>query len=65
MRWSELVGDVLNYLDANELNEVLLIGHSLGGKVGMRVASQYFEQLTKLVLVDIAVHPTTTLSFVR
>ena len=54
MRWSELVADLLLYLDDNGLNEHILMGHSLGGKVAMRFASEYSERVEKLIIVDIA-----------
>jgi len=54
MRWSELVADVLLYLDTHELSEVLLMGHSLGGKVAMKFACEYTKRVQGLVIVDIA-----------
>lgn len=53
MRWAELVDDLRAYLDANELHEPILMGHSLGGKVAMRFAAAYPERIAKLVIVDI------------
>lgn len=54
MRWSELCADVMSYLKAQGLGPVTLIGHSLGGKVAMRLACEYPEQVGRLVIVDIA-----------
>ena len=46
--------DLLSYLNANNLDEVYLIGHSMGGKVAMTFACMYPESVEKLVVVDIA-----------
>ena len=54
MRWSELVADLKLYLETQSLKEVLLMGHSLGGKVAMTFACKYPQIVQKLVVVDIA-----------
>ena len=54
MRWSELCGDLRAYLEQAGLSEIILMGHSLGGKIAMRYAAEYPEQVGKLVIVDIA-----------
>ena len=46
--------DLLSYLNAYNLDEVSLIGHSMGGKVAMTFACMYPESVEKLVVVDIA-----------
>ena len=46
--------DLLKYLNAYKLDEVSLIGHSMGGKVVMTFACMYPERVEKLVVVDIA-----------
>ena len=46
--------DLLNYLNAYNLDEVSLIGHSMGGKAAMTFACMYPERFEKLVVVDIA-----------
>ena len=46
--------DLLSYLNAYNLDEVCLIGHSMGGKVAMTFACMYPESVEKLVVVDIA-----------
>ena len=46
--------DLLSYLNAYNLDEVYLIGHSMGGKVAMTFACMYPESVEKLVVVDIA-----------
>lgn len=54
MRWAEMNDDLQGYLDDQGLNEILLMGHSLGGKVAMRYACQNPDVVKKLVIVDIA-----------
>ncbi|MFT4901514.1 MAG: esterase [Lentimonas sp.] len=57
MRWNELTSDVKRYLQDNGLNEVCLMGHSLGGKIAMKFACDYSKRVRKLVVVDIATKP--------
>jgi pimeloyl-ACP methyl ester carboxylesterase len=54
MRWAELCGDLEAYLEKEGLNEIVLMGHSLGGKIAMRYACENPEVVRKLVIVDIA-----------
>ncbi len=46
--------DVVEFLDAHQLNDVYLLGHSLGGKVMMEVALSAPQRVNKLVVADIA-----------
>lgn len=46
--------DILRWLDEMDLDSVVLCGHSLGGKVAMRFASDHPERVEKLIVVDIA-----------
>ena len=46
--------DILRWLDEMGLDSVFLCGHSLGGKVAMRFASDHPERVEKLIVVDIA-----------
>lgn len=54
MRWSELVADVLRYIDDKNLAKIYLIGHSLGGKLAMTFACEQADRVQHLVVVDIA-----------
>jgi pimeloyl-ACP methyl ester carboxylesterase len=49
-----MVEDVKNYIDSHELKKVVLIGHSMGGKIAMQFASKYPEYLSHLIVVDIS-----------
>lgn len=47
--------DAVNtFLDQQSLNEVTLIGHSMGGKVAMMLAQRHPEKVKSLVVMDIA-----------
>jgi len=46
--------DVLELFDTLQLQDVTLLGHSMGGKVAMRFALDHSERLARLVVVDIA-----------
>jgi esterase len=46
--------DLLSYLNTYNLDEVSLIGHSMGGKAVMNFACMYPDRVEKLVVVDIS-----------
>lgn len=46
--------DLKEYCDSKNLDEVILLGHSMGGKTAMRFAVQFPEMVTKLIVADIA-----------
>lgn len=54
MRWAELCADLEAYLEKKGLRNIVLMGHSLGGKVAMRFACQNPGLVQKLIIVDIA-----------
>ena len=45
--------DVLNYCIENNLENLSIIGHSMGGKVAMLFATTYPEKVEKLIIADI------------
>lgn len=47
--------DVYELSQDLELEDLILIGHSMGGKVAMRVAQQYEDLLEKLIVVDMGI----------
>lgn len=54
MAYGEMAQDVKDWLDENGLRRVLLVGHSMGGKVAMRFATSFPDRVEKLVVVDIS-----------
>lgn len=57
MNYSLMAADVLEFLDAHQLQRVNLLGHSLGGKVAMQFALTYPERVEKLIIVDMSTRP--------
>lgn len=49
-----LVEDLKRYCDEKNLNEIVLLGHSMGGKTAMLFATQYPELVSKLIVADIS-----------
>ncbi len=45
---------ILAYLDAHEIAQVDLLGHSFGGRIGLRIASEWPQRIKRLILVDSA-----------
>jgi pimeloyl-ACP methyl ester carboxylesterase len=52
-----MVADVREFMEQQALRRIMLLGHSLGGKVAMQFAIDYPEQVDRLVIVDIAPKP--------
>ena len=49
-----LVEDLHYYIQHHQLKKVILLGHSMGGKVAMLYAVTYPEQVEKLIVADIS-----------
>ena len=49
-----LVEDLKAYCDANNLKNIVLLGHSMGGKTAMLFATKYPEYVSKLLVADIS-----------
>lgn len=52
--YADQATDVVAYLDAEGIDNCILVGHSMGGKVAMKVATMAHERVSHLVVVDIA-----------
>lgn len=52
--YEKMVDDVIAWMDAREMEKTHVLGHSMGGKVGMLLACRYAERLDRMVVVDIA-----------
>lgn len=49
-----LAEDLKTYCDANQLSDIVLLGHSMGGKTAMLFATLYPELVSKLLVADIS-----------
>lgn len=54
MNYEVMVEDIFSYIKYYQLENVNIIGHSMGGKTAMHFAMTYPKLLNKLVVVDIA-----------
>jgi pimeloyl-ACP methyl ester carboxylesterase len=54
MNYSYMADDVLDYMDRQGLDKVSLLGHSMGGKVALKVAVTYPFVIDKLIVADMA-----------
>lgn len=49
-----LAEDLKHYCEAHNLEDIILLGHSMGGKTAMRFAAKYPELVSKLIVADIS-----------
>lgn len=49
-----LSADLKNYCDTHNLSDVVLLGHSMGGKTAMLFSAQFPEMVSKLLIADIS-----------
>ena len=49
-----MCNDILEYLNENQIQRPILLGHSLGGKVAMKFAFTHPELIEKIIVADIA-----------
>lgn len=54
MNYQAMAEDVLNLFKALSLDNIILVGHSMGGKVAMKLTELAPELINKLVVIDIA-----------
>jgi len=54
MDYQSMCDDLVGLFEDLDYREVILVGHSMGGKLAMEFALQYPQRVTKLVVVDIA-----------
>lgn len=48
-----MVQDVKEYVDFHHLKDIILLGHSMGGKIAMLFATTYSNLISKLIVADI------------
>jgi len=54
MSYPHMANDVINFLDSQNICKVVLVGHSMGGKIAQALALLYPEYVEGLVVLDIA-----------
>jgi pimeloyl-ACP methyl ester carboxylesterase len=54
MNYEVMLEDLDYYINHYQLKNILLIGHSMGGKTAMHYVMKYPEKITKLIVVDIS-----------
>ena len=54
MDFEVMCEDVLHYCQQHNLDKISVIGHSMGGKIGMHLAVNQPDLINKLIVVDIA-----------
>lgn len=54
--YEAMTEDVLEFMDENLDGRPVLVGHSMGGKLAMKIACEYPMAIRKLVVVDILPH---------
>ena len=54
MSYQQMAEDVARFFAENELENVILLGHSMGGKTAMQLALQFPDRIAALIVVDIA-----------
>ena len=54
MSYQQMAEDVARFFVENELKNVILLGHSMGGKTAMQLALQFPDRIAALIVVDIA-----------
>ena len=52
--YADMAADLKEYSDHHQLEQVIVLGHSMGGKLAMHFATTNPEQVEKLVVADIA-----------
>lgn len=54
MSYELMATDVYEYCKERDLSNIILLGHSMGGKTAMQVAGDYPHLVKKLIIVDIS-----------
>jgi esterase len=52
--YETLATDVLRFMDKHDIDRTHLLGHSMGGKTAMHVATRYPDRVDRLVIADIS-----------
>ena len=59
MSYSSMAADVVAFLDTLDLKQVVLVGHSMGGKIAQAVALRHPDRVHGLIEDRVVVEPET------
>jgi esterase len=54
MNYSLMAEDVVRYMNENQIEQTIVLGHSMGGKVAMTLALHYPDKVKALIVADIS-----------
>jgi esterase len=54
MNYEVMSQDIRDYCEKNKLENIILMGHSMGGKTAMQTAGNFPDLIEKLIIVDIS-----------
>ncbi|OYQ75980.1 alpha/beta fold hydrolase [Wohlfahrtiimonas chitiniclastica] len=54
MNYGEMAKDVVTLLDHLNVEKAIIIGHSMGGKIAMRMTEMMNDRITALIVIDVA-----------
>lgn len=54
MNFQVMAADIKELMDDLDIDEAIIIGHSMGGKVAMQLALEHTDRVGKLIVIDIA-----------
>jgi len=54
MSYQDMADDVFQFISEQDLGDISIVGHSMGGKVAMQMALRHPERIKSLVVIDIA-----------
>ena len=52
MKYDDMAEDILRYADAKKISKFTLLGHSMGGKISMNLASIFSQRINGLIIID-------------
>ena len=57
--WSILGNDLVNFFEQQQLKEIVLVGHSIGGTLALMSLIKKPEIISKIILLDPVLFPTS------
>jgi esterase len=54
LSYDALAEDLIEFMEDHQIRKPIVIGHSMGGKVAMKLALEYPKRIDKLIVIDIS-----------